>query len=103
LRRNVRTTPKHERARDGDRGVELRADGPDSNDELLTKDEAAQILKVAVRYIDRCVVERRIRYVRFGRYIRIPRSAIDEYVAASMVDARPATGSVPRLREVTAR
>jgi excisionase family DNA binding protein len=59
---------------------------------------------VAVRFIDRCVIERRIRYVKFGRYIRIPRSAIDEYVAASTVNARQAvTVGRPRLRNASAR
>jgi excisionase family DNA binding protein len=67
------------------------------------KEEAARILKVAVRYIDRCVVERRIRFVKLGRYIRIPRSAIDEYVARCTVDARPAELAGSRLRQIGAR
>jgi excisionase family DNA binding protein len=60
--------------------------GGPGRDRLLTKDEAAGLLQVAVRFIDRCVVERRIRYVKVGRHIRIPESAVDEYVAASTVD-----------------
>jgi excisionase family DNA binding protein len=55
-------------------------------DRLLTKDEAADVLKVAVRFIDRCVVERRIRYVKVGRHIRIAESALEAYVAASTVE-----------------
>jgi excisionase family DNA binding protein len=81
-----------------------RRGGVDPNDPLLTKDQAALLLNVAVRFIDRCVVERRIRYVKFGRYIRIPQSAIDEYVAASTVAAMPASPtSRPRFRTATAR
>jgi excisionase family DNA binding protein len=72
-------------------------------DELLTKEEAARILRVAVRYIDRCVVERRIRFVKLGRYIRIPRSAIDEYIARCTVNARPVDLTGPTLRQVVAR
>jgi excisionase family DNA binding protein len=37
-----------------------------TTDPLLTKDEAAELLNVAVRFVDRCVVERRIRYVKWG-------------------------------------
>jgi excisionase family DNA binding protein len=77
---------------------------PDPSDPLLTKDQAAQLLNVAVRFIDRCVIERRIRYVKFGRYIRIPQSAIDEYVAASTVNARPGgmAAHPRRFRDATA-
>jgi excisionase family DNA binding protein len=84
-------TPSKSRTVDGkprDRTV-VRRSAVDTGDPLLTKDQAAELLNVAVRFIDRCVVERRIRYVKFGRYIRIPQSAIDEYVAASTVYARP--------------
>jgi excisionase family DNA binding protein len=90
----------------------IRSAGPAANhptndrgdvEQLLTKEEAARILKVAVRYIDRCVLERRIRFVKLGRYIRIPRSAIDEYVARCTVDARPAELAGSRPRQVGAR
>lgn len=80
-------------ARTRDRHAASDRRGP--TDKLLTKDEAAEVLKVAVRFIERCVVERRIRYVKVGRYIRIPESAIDEYVEASTV---PAYSPAPRPR-----
>ena len=62
---------------------------PRYEDRLLTKEETAQALNVAVRFVERCVIERRIRYVKIGRYIRIPQSAIDEYLAAATVEAYP--------------
>jgi excisionase family DNA binding protein len=55
-------------------------------DRLLTKAEAAERLKVSPRFIERCVVERRIRYVRVGRFIRVPESAIDDFIEAGTVE-----------------
>jgi excisionase family DNA binding protein len=45
---------------------------------LYTKAEAAEALNVSPRFMERCVVERRIRFVRVGRHIRIPASALTE-------------------------
>ena len=58
------------------------------NDRLYTHEEAADALKVTLRFITRCVQERRIRYVRIGRMVRIPESALIEYVNSQSVDAR---------------
>ena len=49
-------------------------------EKLYTKSEAAQQLNVPVRFVDRCVSQRRVRFVRVGRYIRIPESAIAEFL-----------------------
>ena len=51
-------------------------------EKLYTKSEAAQQLNVPVRFVDRCVSQRRVRFVRVGRYIRIPESAIAEFLTA---------------------
>ena len=58
------------------------------DDRLYTREEAADALNVTLRFITRCVQERRIRYVRVGRMVRIPESALIEYVRAQSVDAR---------------
>ena len=58
------------------------------NDRLYTREEAADALNVTLRFITRCVQERRIRYVRVGRMVRIPESALIEYVRAQSVDTR---------------
>ena len=57
------------------------------NDRLYTREEAADALNVTLRFITRCVQERRIRYVRVGKMVRIPESALIEYVRAQSVDA----------------
>ena len=57
-----------------------------TRDRLLTKGEAAVARNLSARFIERLVSERRIRFVRLGRHIRIPVSAIDELIAAGTVD-----------------
>lgn len=54
-------------------------------DRLLTVKEAALMLGTTDRFPRRLVEERRIRFVRLGRHVRIPVSAITEFVAASTV------------------
>ena len=55
---------------------------------LYTRQEAAEKLNVTVRFVTRCVQERRIRYVRVGRMVRIPETALAEYVASNTVPTR---------------
>jgi excisionase family DNA binding protein len=59
-------------------------------DRLLTYAESAERLGTwstsGTRFPRRLVEERRIRFVRVGRYIRIPESAIREFIAASTVE-----------------
>ena len=47
---------------------------------LYTKSEAAELLNVPLRFVERITSEHRIRFVRVGRHIRIPESAIAEFV-----------------------
>ena len=63
-------------------------------EKLLTLDEAADVLGTPARFARRLVAERRIRFVKVGRYVRIPESAVVEFVNAGTVDAvlRPARG-----------
>ena len=60
-------------------------------DPLLTVDEAAELLGTGPRFPRRLIAERRIRFVKVGRHVRIPQSALIEYVSAGTVDpvARP--------------
>ncbi|MCX4725033.1 helix-turn-helix domain-containing protein [Streptomyces sp. NBC_01306] len=60
-------------------------------DILLTVDQAAERLGTGVRFIRRLISERRIRYVKLGKPVRIPESAIAAYIAER---------TVPTLREV---
>jgi excisionase family DNA binding protein len=63
---------------------------------LLTLTEAAEYLNTSPRFPRRLVAERRIRFVRLGEagkrgHIRIPESALREYVSAGLVE--PMTAS----------
>ncbi|MFC9058442.1 MULTISPECIES: excisionase family DNA-binding protein [Streptomyces] len=55
-------------------------------DRLLTVAEAAEQLGTGERFIRRLIAERRIRYVKLGRPVRVPESAVTEYVEARMVE-----------------
>jgi len=58
-----------------------------SGQRLLTVAEAAERFGTTVRFPRRLIAERRIRYVKVGRHVRIPERAIDEWIAASTVEA----------------
>ena len=54
---------------------------------LLSVEEAGHVLGTGgVRFPRRLISERRIRFVRVGRHVRIPRSALDEFIAAGTVE-----------------
>ena len=55
-------------------------------DRLLTVSEAAEILSTSERFPRRLIEERRIRFVRVGRHVRIPESALRDYIAAGLVE-----------------
>jgi excisionase family DNA binding protein len=54
-------------------------------DRLLTVDEAAARLGTTTRFPRRLIEERRITFVKIGRHVRIPESAIQEFVTAHTV------------------
>ncbi len=53
---------------------------------LLTLQEAAEALGTELRFTRRLVAERRIRFTHVGRYVRIPESALREFIKAGMVE-----------------
>lgn len=53
---------------------------------LLTCSEVAERLGTSERFPRRLVAERRIRFVRVGRHVRIPESAVDEMIHAGTVE-----------------
>ena len=55
-------------------------------DRLLTLEEAAEMLGTKLRFTRRLVAERRIRFTHVGRHVRIPESALREFIAAGMVE-----------------
>jgi excisionase family DNA binding protein len=54
--------------------------------ELLSVAEAADRLGVPVRFVRRLIAERRIRFYKVGRYVRIDRHDIDAFIEAGRVD-----------------
>ena len=60
-----------------------------AQDPLLTIDQAAELLGTDSRFPRRLIAERRIRFVHVGRHVRIPESALIEYVVANTVEALP--------------
>ncbi|MEU0740702.1 helix-turn-helix domain-containing protein [Streptomyces sp. NPDC006134] len=62
-------------------------------DRYLSVDQVAELLGTSVRFPRRLVEERRIRYVKVGRHVRIPASALEEFIASRMVEPlrRPRT------------
>ncbi|MER7373994.1 helix-turn-helix domain-containing protein [Streptomyces lanatus] len=55
-------------------------------DQLLTVHQVAERLGTGVRFPRRLVEERRITFVKVGRHVRIPESAVDDYVTANTVE-----------------
>ena len=53
---------------------------------LLTVAQVAELLGTAERFPRRLIAERRIRFVRVGRHVRIPVSALAEFISAGLVE-----------------
>lgn len=66
-------------------------------DRLLTVQEVAELLGTSVRFPRRLIEERRIAFVKVGRHVRIPESAVSAFIASNTV--RPAAAA-PGLRVV---
>ncbi|MYX03605.1 MULTISPECIES: helix-turn-helix domain-containing protein [unclassified Streptomyces] len=54
-------------------------------DRLLTVEEAAQLLGTTARFPRRLIAERRIVFVKVGRHVRIPESALADFISANTV------------------
>lgn len=57
-----------------------------TRDPLLTVDEAADLLGTGVRFIRRLIAERRVRFVKVGRHVRLPESGLLEYIATHTIE-----------------
>lgn len=55
-------------------------------EKLMNVDEAAAALGTSSRFPRRLIAERRIRFVRVGRHVRIPASALEDYVNSGTVE-----------------
>jgi excisionase family DNA binding protein len=61
----------------------------DGLERLLTVGQTAELLGTSQRFPRRLIAERRIRFVRLGRHVRIPESALRAFITAGVVE--PAT------------
>jgi excisionase family DNA binding protein len=53
---------------------------------LLTVGQVAELLGTTERFPRRLIAERRIRFVRVGRHVRIPESAVRAFIDAGAVE-----------------
>ena len=67
---------------------------------LLTVLEAADALNVQERFVRRLVAERRIVVVHVGRHVRIPESAVAEFIQAGTVQPFTARRNGRHLKAV---
>lgn len=66
--------------------VETTARDAATSDALLDVETAALALGTPVRFVRRLVAERRIRFHKIGRYVRIDRRDLDAFIAAGTVE-----------------
>jgi excisionase family DNA binding protein len=57
-------------------------------DTLLTVEQAAERLGTSVRFVRRLVFERRIAFVKVGRYVRITTADLEAFIAVGRVNAK---------------
>ncbi|MET7912692.1 helix-turn-helix domain-containing protein [Streptomyces avermitilis] len=68
------------------------------NDRYLSVDQVAEVLGTSARFPRRLIAERRITFVKVGRHVRIPESAVDAYITEHTVE--PITVRASRLKAV---
>lgn len=55
-------------------------------DRYLSVDQVAELLGTSARFPRRLIAERRITFVKVGRHVRIPESAVDAYITEHTVE-----------------
>jgi excisionase family DNA binding protein len=71
-----------------------------ASERLLTISQVAAILGTSERFPRRLIAERRIFYVKLGRHVRIPESALAEFVLAGAVEPLAAGAASLGIRTV---
>jgi excisionase family DNA binding protein len=70
---------------------------------LLTVDDVAEELGTPVRFVRRLIHERRIRFHKIGKYVRIARADLEEFIAIGAVTpSAPSPGRAPSPPRATA-
>lgn len=64
--------------------------------QLLTIGEAAERLNVSVRFIRRLVAERRLPYVKIGKYIRFDTSDLDTWINDRRIESHRTVVKSPK-------
>lgn len=59
-----------------------------TRDQLMTVQQAGEYLGTGERFIRRLITERRIAYIKVGKYVRVERSALDALVDAGRVHSQ---------------
>ena len=67
-------------------------------DRLLTVGQVAELLGTTERFPRRLITERRIEFVKIGRYVRIRESALMAFIDAGRVDALTIADIWPRRK-----
>ncbi|WP_329547867.1 helix-turn-helix domain-containing protein [Streptomyces sp. NBC_01356] len=67
-------------------------------DRYLSVEQVAELLGTTARFPRRLIAERRITFVKVGRHVRIPESAVDAFISAHTVE--PITGRTSHLKAV---
>ena len=57
----------------------------EQQDQLLTVAQAGEYLGTGERFIRRLIAQRRITYVKLGKYVRLQRSTLDDFIEAGRV------------------
>ena len=55
-------------------------------EQLLSVNQAAEMLGTTVRFPRRLVAERRVRFIHVGRHVRIPLSALEDLIRDGTVE-----------------
>lgn len=63
---------------------------------LLTVEAAAERMSTSVRFVRRLIAQRRIEFVKVGRFVRISESALADFIEAGKVP--PLTAASLRLK-----
>jgi excisionase family DNA binding protein len=67
---------------------------------LLTVDAAAERMSTSVRFVRRLIAERRIGFVKIGRYVRISEAALADFIEAGRVEPMTVVDVWARVRGV---
>ena len=59
-----------------------------ARDQLMTVEQAGEYLGTGARFIRRLITERRITYVKVGKYVRLERSALEALVDTGRVHSQ---------------